>query len=177
MSSKEVKKPVATVKAGVVKAEAVAEKKEAAAKAPVKKETAKAPAAKKAAPAKKETVKPAEKKAEVKKEEKVMEKKTAAKKAPAAKKETAAKAPVKKEAAKAPVAKKAAAVKQNVVLQFNGNDYTQERLVQSAKDVWQYDFGRDVADIKELELYVKPEENKVYVVVNGSDQDSYSFDI
>lgn len=185
----EVKKPVATVKASFHTAPAVKEAETAVKAAEAKKEKTekKAPAAKKAetetaavkkaavtevkaAPAKKAA--PAEKKvapaAEKKEEKKVaVRKTTAAKKAEPAKKA----APVKKEAAPA---KKAEAVKAEVVLQWGGNDYTQERLVQSAKDVWQYDLGRDVADFKSVELYVKPEDGKVYAVVNGTEDLSFN---
>ena len=125
-------------------------------------------------PAKKE-----EKKVEKKTEKKVVavkaeEKKAvpavkAEKKAPAAKAEK--KAPAAKTEKKAPAAKAAA----EVVLQWNGNDYTYDRLLQSAKDVWQYDQGKNVADFKKAVIYVKPEEGKAYVVVN--DTDELSFDI
>ena len=93
----------------------------------------------------------------------------AEKKAPAAKAEK--KAPAAKAEKKAPAAKAAA----EVVLQWNGNDYTYDRLLQSAKDVWQYDQGKNVADFKKAVIYVKPEEGKAYVVVN--DTDELSFDI
>ncbi len=76
---------------------------------------------------------------------------------------------------KAPAVKKPAEVEANVVLQFNGNDYTKERLLQSAKDVWQFDQGRDLADLKKVEIFVKPEEGKAYVLANG--EESYSFNI
>ena len=81
------------------------------------------------------------------------------------------KAPTAKAEKKAPAAKAAA----EVVLQWNGNDYTYDRLLQSAKDVWQYDQGKNVADFKKAVIYVKPEEGKAYVVVN--DTDELSFDI
>jgi len=183
----EVKKPVATVKASFHTAPAVKEAETAVKAAEAKKEKTekKAPAAKKAetetaavkkaavtevkaAPAKKSAEKKAAPAAEKKEEKKVaVRKTTAAKKAEPAKKA----APVKKEAAPA---KKAEAVKAEVVLQWGGNDYTQERLVQSAKDVWQYDLGRDVADFKSVELYVKPEDGKVYAVVNGTEDLSFN---
>ena len=83
----------------------------------------------------------------------------------------AEKAPAAKAEKKAPAAKAAA----EVVLQWNGNDYTYDRLLQSAKDVWQYDQGKNVADFKKAVIYVKPEEGKAYVVVN--DTDELSFDI
>ena len=151
------KKPTAKVKSGVIKTP----------------ETKKAPAAPaKAAPEKKEAVKAAAAvKAEEKREAKEMtEKKTTAAKAPAAKTTTA-----KKPAAKKAAAPKKEELKAEVTLQFNGNDYTAERLIQSAKDVWQYDMGRDVADFKSVKIFVKPDDRKAYAVVNETEQ--LSFDI
>ena len=138
-------------------------KKAAAAAKPV----AKAVAAAKPAEAKVE-----EKKVEAKKA--VEEKKAApAKKAAAPKKETAKKAaPAKKEAAaKKTAAKKSTAkkaeLKTEMFLQFAGKEYKAEDFEKMAKDVWQYDLGNKAADLKSVDLYVKPEENKVYYVMNG----------
>ena len=104
-------------------------------------------------------------KATVKKE---AEKKETVKKAPAAKKAPAKKEVAKKETVKkAPAAKKETAKKAAVVtLEYKGNAYTEASLVQSAKDVWVYDLGKDLKDFKSVELYVKPEENTVYYVIN-----------
>ncbi len=102
-------------------------------------------------------------KAEPKQEEvKKTTKKTTAKKAPAkktaeaAKKTTAKKETVKKEA-----------VKETIHLQFADREYTSEDLVKIAKDVWKYDLNQKDDDFKTVELYVKPEENMVYYVING----------
>ena len=178
------KKPTATVKASFIstktedtkvpakkeekKVEKKTEKKVVAVKAEEKKAVPAVKAeAKKAVPA----VKAEEKKA-------VPTVKTEEKKAPAAKVEkktsaakTEKKAPAAKAEKKTPAAKTAA----EVVLQWNGNDYTYDRLLQSAKDVWQYDQGKNVADFKKAVIYVKPEEGKAYVVVN--DTEELSFDI
>ena len=162
------KKPTATVKASFIstktedtKVPAKKEEKKVVKKAEKKAVAVKAEE-KKAVPA----VKAEEKKAvpAVKAEKKASAAK-AEKKAPAAKAEK--KAPAAKAEKKAPAAE--------VVLQWNGNDYTYDRLLQSAKDVWQYDQGKNVADFKKAVIYVKPEEGKAYVVVN--DTDELSFDI
>lgn len=131
----------------------------AAAKAEeVKKEAEVKPAAKKAEKA------AAEKKAPAKKAEKATaEKKTPAKKAEKAVAEK--KAPAKK-AEKKPAGRKPAA-KANVFVQFAGKSFSQDELVKIAKDVWQYDMNMKVADFKSVEIYVKPEENMAYFVVNG----------
>lgn len=109
----------------------------------------------------------------VKEEAKVAEAKKETAKKPTAKKATTKKAtekkaPAKKEAAEkkeAPAAKKTA--KEIVHVQFAGKSYTTEDLVQSAKDVWKYDLNQKPADFKTVELYVKPEENLAYYVING----------
>ena len=187
------KKPTATVKASFIstktedtkvpakkeekKVEKKTEKKAVAVKAEEKKAVPAVKAEeKKAVPA----VKAEEKKAvpAVKAEKKAVPAAKAEKKAPAAKAEK--KAPAAKAEKKAPAAKAekktpAAKAAAEVVLQWNGNDYTYDRLLQSAKDVWQYDQGKNVADFKKAVIYVKPEEGKAYVVVN--DTDELSFDI
>lgn len=103
-------------------------------------------------------------------------KKAAAKKETAkketVKKETAAKAPakkaaVKKEEAKAP-AKKAAAKKEvKIAIQFADKNYTSEDLANIANDVWVYDYNKKASELKDVQLYVKPEESKVYYVFNN----------
>ena len=185
------KKPTATVKASFIstktedtkvpakkeekKVEKKTEKKVVAVKAEEKKAVPAVKAEeKKAVPAVKAEEKKAvpavkaEKKAVAVKAEKKAPAAKAEKKAPAAKAEKTSAAKTEK---KAPAAKAAA----EVVLQWNGNDYTYDRLLQSAKDVWQYDQGKNVADFKKAVIYVKPEEGKAYVVVN--DTDELSFDI
>ena len=126
-------------------------------------------------------VKAAEVQAEVKKAEEVKaeEVKVEEVKAEAPKAE-AKKAPVKKaeapkveapkaEAKKAPAKKaekKAAEVQAAVTVQFAGKSYSQADLVKIAKDVWEYDLLQKPADLKSVELYVKPEESLVYYVMN-----------
>lgn len=67
--------------------------------------------------------------------------------------------------------KKEAAPKANahVVLQFAGKDIAYEELVQNAKNVYQYDMAGNPESIKEISLFVKPEENKVYFVIDGKE--------
>ena len=134
----------ATVKKPVAKAEAETTKK--AAEATAKKAAAKTTAAKTAAT-------------------KTTETKTTAAKTTAAKKTTTRTAAAK--------TKKAAAVKENISIQFAGKDYTTEQLVKIAKDVWEFDLKKDPADFKEVQLYVKPEEAKVYYVINGTETGSF----
>ena len=97
---------------------------------------------------------------EVKVEEvKVEEVKAEAKKAPAKKVAAEKKAPAKKAAVK---------VQESVNFQFSGKSYTDADLLKICRDVWKYDLNGKEEDLKTVELYVKPEENTTYYVINGS---------
>ena len=147
----EVKKTTAKVVAKAAPAAKAAEEKkpEVKAAAPVKEVEAKKAEVKKAAPAAK------------------AEKKAPAKKAPAKKAEVKKAASAAKEEKKAPV-KKAAKVEETVNFQFSGKSYTPDDLMKIFRDVWKYDMNGREEDIRNVELYVKPEENTTYFVVNGS---------
>lgn len=149
----EVKKATAKVVAKAAPAVKAAEEKkpEVKAAAPVKEVEAKKAEVKKAAPAAK------------------AEKKASAKKAPAKKAEVKkAAAPAAKTAEKKAPVKKAAKVEETVNFQFSGKSYTPDDLMKIFRDVWKYDMNGREEDIRNVELYVKPEENTTYFVVNGS---------
>ena len=171
-----------TVKAEPVKAETKAVKAEPA------KETAKAEPAKaaaktvkaesaKAIETKKDTTKKLETKAGVLVDTPAAEEKKAARAKTAAKKTTAKKAAAKTTAAKKTAAKKTTAtkkaaakkaeIKTEMYLQFSGKEYSQEEILQKVKDIWTYDLHQNVDDIKDVQLYLKPEESAAYYVVNG----------
>lgn len=118
----------------------------------------------------KEEVKAAEVKTEVKDapkaEAKAPAKKTAGRKATVKKTAAAKKETEKKTVGRKPAAKKAE-IQETVNFQFSGKSYTPEDLVRSCKDVWKYDLNGKEEDIKSIELYVKPEENTTYYVING----------
>ena len=137
--------------------------------AEVKKATAKVvakvPAEEKKVEVKAAEVKAPEVKAEVKKE--AVKKTPAAKKAPAKKAPAAKKATVKKETVKKAPAAKKPVVKEEVNFQFSGKSYTSEDLIRITRDVWKYDLNGKEEDIQSIELYVKPEENTAYYVING----------
>lgn len=110
--------------------------------------TAAAPAEEKKTAAKK----PAEKKATAAK--KPAEKKAAAAKKPAEKKATAAKKPAAKKTA-------AAAVDSKVVIQAMGSEVNTAELIAKATK------ASGAKTVKKVDVYVRPEVNKVYYVVNG----------
>ena len=83
-------------------------------------------------------------------------------------KKAEAPAPAKK-AEKKPVEKKEtkkAEFKAALHVQFAGKSYAEEDLIKMAKDVWKYDLKQKAGDLVSVELYVKPEENMVYYVMN-----------
>ncbi len=177
----------AEVKEEAKKTEAKATKKAPAKKAPAKKAETKAAATKKVEAKKeepkKEEAKAAETKTAAKKApaKKAPAKKAAETKAPAAKKAPAKKAETKAAPAKKAPAKKAAApkatkaaVKSSIVLQYADKEVTYSTLVDNAKAVFENNFGGKASDIKSLDLYVKPEEGKVYFVVNGDIQGDFA---
>ena len=95
--------------------------------------------------------------------------------APEVKKEAPKKVTTAKKAAepkKAPArrtaAKKAAEVETSVYVQYAGREVTVKELVAEAKSAY-IAAGHKEEDIKTIDVYVKPEENAAYYVVNGSD--------
>ena len=139
-----------TVKAADVKTAVAAPAEDKTAK----KETSAA----KAIETKKDTTKKIETKAGVlvdTPEEKAAEKKAPAKK-PAAKKTAAKKAPAKK-----------AELKTEMYLQFYGKEYSDKEILQKVKEIWTKVLKNKVGDMKDVKIYLKPEESKAYYVING----------
>lgn len=87
-------------------------------------------------------------------------------------KEEAKKAPAKKEPAKKAPAKKAtpvkaakAEIKTALYVQFAGNEVTEADIIDKVKAAYVAE-GHKESAIKEINLYVKPEEYAVYYVIN-----------
>lgn len=132
--------------------------------APAKKATTK-PEVKAAEAAVKTTVPKTEEKAAVKPAAKAEEKKVSVSATAPAKKETSKKAAGRKATVKKSAAKKTE-LKTSVCLQFAGKSYTEDDLVKMARDVWKYDLKQKLGDLVSIELYVKPEENTAYYIMN-----------
>lgn len=98
-----------------------------------------------------ETVKETVKEAAVKVEEAAAETKKAVK--------TAAKST--KTAAKKTV------VKETVYLQYMGKEINKEDIMKQVKEIWTKQLKNKVGDMKTVTLYLKPEENMAYYVING----------
>lgn len=99
---------------------------------------------------------PVEAKAEVKTEAEKEEKKPSAKKAPAKKEE----APAEKAVKKAPEKDTA-----KLFIEFGGNKFAADEIVEKCKAAYKADNSRK--QVRSIEVYVKPEDNKAYYVVNG----------
>lgn len=96
--------------------------------------------------------------------------KAAEEKAPAAKK-TAAKKTTAKTAEKKTTTKKATTAKkvaESVCVQFGGNEYDVAAIVEKAKAA----YTGDAKKMKDIKVYVKPEEGMAYYVVNGDETGS-----
>ena len=88
-----------------------------------------------------------------------VEKKPAVKKAEPVEKEVAEKNPAAKRTTKK-------AVKTTLVVQAAGKEVSMEDAVARVKEAW-VATGNKEADMKEIAVYVKPEEKAIYYVVNG----------
>ena len=136
------------VKAAAKSVEAVAEKKEET-KAPEKK-----------TPEKKTSTRTAAKKTTTKKE-------AAPKKETTAKKATTKKETVKKETTVKKTASKKE-IKVNAIVEHYGRQISEQDIIANVKRAWT-NSGKNEKDIESIELYIKPEENAVYYVVNGTE--------
>ena len=136
------------VKAAAKSVEAVAEKKEET-KAPEKK-----------TPEKKTSTRTAAKKTTTKKE-------AAPKKETTAKKATTKKETVKKETTVKKTASKKE-IKVNAIVEHYGRQISEQDIIANVKRAWT-NSGKNEKDIKSIELYIKPEENAVYYVVNETE--------
>lgn len=135
---------------------AVKEKKMAAAEAAVETAAAKKTAARKTSAKKTEVLKEEAVKTEAPKEEALKEepaKKPAVKKAPAKKAEPAA----------------------TVTIQFNNRDVAAKDVLEAAKKA--YMEANPDGEIKTIDIYVKPEENVAYYVVNGEGSGDYKIQL
>ena len=100
--------------------------------------------------------------------------KAAAEKATEVAKDAAAKtaATAKKAAAKKPAAKKAAAKKEvpantEVYVQYWGKEVYAKDVVAAVKKAWTEEMGKKESDIKDLKVYIKPEDDGAHYVING----------
>ena len=122
------------------------------------------PAAEKPVEEKTAEVKSAEEKATAVKSEEPA-KKTAAKKT-TTRKTTAAKKTTTKTAAKTTAAKKAEPVTE-VYVQYWGKEIHTSEVADRIKKIWTEEMGKKASELKDLKIYIKPEDNGAHYVING----------
>ena len=111
-----------------------------------------------------------EKKPVVKNETAAEVKKEPAAKKPATKKTTARKTTTRKSAAKKTTTRKtatrkAADTKTEVFIQYGGEESSISNVMEKVNAAWGAE-GKKISAIKRVKLYVKPEDNKAYYVIN-----------
>ncbi|OUP49869.1 DUF6465 family protein [Lachnoclostridium sp. An181] len=103
----------------------------------------------------------------------VPEVKAAAEKATASTKAAAVKAVAEtKKTVKRAATKKE--IKQKVIVEYQGKQVDTKDMIAAVKKVWTKGKNK-VSDIKSMDLYVKPEDNAVYYVINGTDAGHVEF--
>ena len=122
------------------------------------------PAAEKPVEEKTAEVKSAEEKTTAVKSEEPA-KKTTAKKT-TTRKTTAAKKTTTKTAAKTTAAKKAEPVTE-VYVQYWGKEIHTSEVADRIKKIWTEDMGKKASELKDLKIYIKPEDNGAHYVING----------
>ena len=63
-------------------------------------------------------------------------------------------------------------MKENIYIEFYGEQILQSDVVAEAKKIWK-GLGKKAADLKKIELYIKPEDDRVYYVFNGKTTGSF----
>lgn len=66
------------------------------------------------------------------------------------------------------------AMKKTLFVQYDGKQVEEKEIVASVKAAWT-EAGNKVGDIKTMEVYVKPEENAVYYVINETESGKVAF--
>lgn len=63
-------------------------------------------------------------------------------------------------------------MKSDFFIEFNGKKTDDKALFKTAKEVWTKS-GKLIKDLNSVELYLKPEENKCFYVLNDADKGSF----
>lgn len=93
-------------------------------------------------------------------------KKTTARKSVKKVSEKPVKAVEKKPATRRTAKKESAA---EIYVQFLGREISAKDVLENVKNLWTSEMGRKEKDLKDVKVYIKPEENKAYFVINGNE--------
>ena len=66
-------------------------------------------------------------------------------------------------------------IKVKAFVEYHGKHVEQKDIIARVKKAWTKS-GKKVGDIKEMDLYIKPEENAVYYVINGTETGAVEFE-
>ena len=66
------------------------------------------------------------------------------------------------------------AMKKTLFVQYDGKQVEEKEIVASVKAAWT-EAGNKVGDIKTMEVYVNPEEDAVYYVINEAESGKVAF--
>ncbi len=66
-------------------------------------------------------------------------------------------------------------MKANIFLEYQEKQIMESAIIAKAKQIWK-DSGNTAASLKTLQVYVKPEENTAYYVINDEVTGSFSLD-
>ncbi|MEG2440798.1 MAG: DUF6465 family protein [Acetivibrio sp.] len=64
-------------------------------------------------------------------------------------------------------------VEESMHIEIADKTFTQEDFIKTVKDIWKCDLSRESSEIKSIDLYVKPEDSKVYYVINNEETGSF----
>ena len=64
-------------------------------------------------------------------------------------------------------------MKTSIILEYAEKDYADTDIFAKARDAWKK-AGNKKADLRTMDMYIKPEENQVYFVGNASKKDECS---
>lgn len=59
-------------------------------------------------------------------------------------------------------------MKTNVTVEYAGKQYEEKAIFTKIKDAW-LETGKKVKDIRDLNIYIKPEESAAYYVINNKE--------
>ena len=59
-------------------------------------------------------------------------------------------------------------------IEYYGRQLSEADVVAMAKKIWT-DAGNKAADLKDIKLYIKPEDDRIYYVFNNNDSEAGSF--
>ena len=76
-------------------------------------------------------------------------------------------ATVKKTAVRKTSSRKTVSLNTEVYVQWLGKEVSEKDIVDSIKKIWTEEMGKKEADLTDLKIYIKPEDNGAHYVING----------